>query len=129
MDWLELLQTVCEVCVIPLLGVLTTFAIKYLRAKEKQVLDKIESDTGDKYASMVADTIADCVAATTQTYVQALKDRDLFDGEAQKHALEMTKNAVLDILNDDAKDYLVNVYGDLNAYLTTKIEAEIKFQK
>ena len=129
MDWLELLQTVCEVCVIPLLGVLTTFAIKYLRAKEKQVLDKIDGDTGDKYASMVADTIADCVAATTQTYVQALKDKDLFDGDAQKQALEMTKNAVLNILSEDAKDYLVNVYGDLNAYLTTKIEAEIKFQK
>ena len=38
-------------------------------------------------------------------------------------------NAVLDILTDEAKDYLIEVYGDLTSYLTTKIEAEVNLNK
>jgi hypothetical protein len=51
MDWLELLYDIMEVCLIPLLGVLTAFAIKWLRAKEIEVLDRVDSEMADKYIS------------------------------------------------------------------------------
>jgi hypothetical protein len=41
----------------------------------------------------------------------------------------MSMDAVLAVLTDDAKEYLTNAFGDLDAYLTTKIEAEVKAQK
>ena len=41
----------------------------------------------------------------------------------------MTYNAVLNVLTDDAKDYLSAIYGDLGAYMTTKIEAEVQNAK
>ena len=49
MDWLEILYQILEVCVIPLLGILTAFLVKWLRAKELEVLDKIDSETANKY--------------------------------------------------------------------------------
>ena len=67
MDWLELLYKIAEVCLIPLLGVLTAFFIKWLKAKEAELLVKVENDTADKYIAMVAQTITDCVIATNQT--------------------------------------------------------------
>ena len=129
MDWLELLPKIFDLCIFPLLLVLTAFFIKWLNAKEVEVLNKIENDTADKYTAMIFETIRDCVSATTQTYVESLKKQGKFDGEAQKTAFQMTLDAVLAVLTEDAKAYLAEAYGDINAYLSTKIEAEVKAQK
>ena len=129
MDWLELLYKIAEVCLIPLLGVLTAFFIKWLKAKEAELLVKVENDTADKYISMVAQTITDCVIATNQTYVETLKKQGSFDTEAQKIAFQKTLDAVIAVLSDDAKAYLSELYGDVTAYLTTRIEAEVNLQK
>lgn len=129
MEWLDLLQDVLQVCIVPLLGVLTAYVVKWLKAKEEEVLVKVENETADKYLAMVFETVRDCVSATTQTYVDALKKNGAFTAEAQKEAFQKTYDAVLAVLTDDAKEYLVAVYGDLNAYLITKIEAEVKAQK
>jgi hypothetical protein len=129
MDWLELLYKIAEVCLIPLLGVLTAFFIKWLKAKETELLVKVENDTADKYVSMVAQTITDCVIATNQTYVETLKKQGSFDAEAQKIAFQKTLDAVIAVLSDDAKAYLSELYGDATAYLTTRIEAEVNLQK
>ena len=95
MDWLEILYQILEVCVIPLLGILTTFLVKWLRAKELEVLDKIDSETADKYIAMLFDTIAACVSTTTETYVKALKAEGKFDAEAQKIAFNKTYEAII----------------------------------
>lgn len=129
MDWLEILYKIAEVCLIPLLGVLTAFFIKWLKAKEAELLVKVENDTADKYVSMVARTITDCVIATNQTYVETLKKQGSFDAEAQKIAFQKTLDAVIAVLSDDAKAYLSELYGDVTAYLTTRIEAEVNLQK
>lgn len=129
MDWMELVYDILKLCIIPMLGVLTTYAVKWLSAKETEVLERVDNETADKYLTMIFETVRDCVSATTQTYVDTLKKKGSFDAEAQKEAFKMTYDAVISILADDAKDYIVEVYGDLTAYLTTKIEAEVKAQK
>ena len=129
MDWLDLLYDIFKLCVIPLLSVLTTYAVKWLDAKRVETLNKLENDKADKYAAMVFETVRDCVSATTQTYVDSLKKQGSFDMEAQKIAFQMTFDAVMSVLTEDAKTYLANVYGDITAYLTNRIEAEVKAQK
>ena len=129
MDWLEILYKILEVCLIPLLGVVTTFFIKWLKAKEEEVLVKIDNDTADKYVAMLFDTISTCVSATTQTYVEALKKEGKFDAEAQKKAFEQTYEAVIASLTEEAKVYLTTIYGDLSTFLMVRIEAEVKAQK
>jgi hypothetical protein len=129
MDWLELLYKILEVCLIPLLGIATTFLIKWLNTKKEEVLMKIDNEMADKYVAMVFETIATCVSATTQTYVDALKKEGKFDAEAQKIAFEKTYKAVLSTLTDEAKEYLAALYGDLQSFLTARIEAEVKAQK
>ena len=129
MDWLEIAQQVVNVCIIPLLGIATAYFIKWIRAKEEEVLVKVENDTADKYISMVAQTITDCVIATNQTYVEALKKDNAFTKEAQQIAFQKTLDAVLAVLSDDAKEYLAALYGDATAYLKTRIEAEVNLQK
>lgn len=129
MEWMELLSQIFEVCIIPLLGVLTTFFVKWVKTRSKETQANIDNATLAKYMDMLTQTITDCVIATNQTYVESLKKQGAFNLEAQKEAFNLTKNAVLEILSDDAKEYLSTAIGDLNVYITKKIEAEVKLNK
>ena len=129
MDWLNLLTQIFEVCIIPLLGILTTYIVKYIQVKSAEITEKTDNVIADKYTVMLADTITACVLATNQTYVEALKKQGKFDAEAQKVAFNMTLNAVMEILSEDAKKYLSEAFGDLNSYITSQIEASVNVNK
>lgn len=129
MEWLPLLYQILEVCIIPLLGILTAYIVKYINIKSEEIQGKVENDMADKYIAMLADTISACVVATNQTYVEALKKQNAFTAEAQKEAFNLTFNAVMSVLTEDAKKYLSEAYGDLTTYITNKIEAEVNLSK
>ena len=129
MEWLPLLYQILEVCVIPLLGILTAYIVKYINMKSAEIQNQVDNNIADKYINMLSDTITACVIATNQTYVEALKKENAFTQEAQKRAFRLTYNAVMDVLTDEAKYYLTEIYGDLTAYITTKIEAEVNLSK
>ena len=129
MEWLPILYQIIEVCVVPLLGILTAYFVKFINLKSAEFQAKVENDTADKYIAMLADTITTCVVATNQTYVEALKKDNAFTKEAQQEALRQTLGAVMAVLSEDAKEYLSSIYGDLTAYITTRIEAEVQLNK
>lgn len=125
----DLITSIFQVCIIPLLSVLTAFFVKWVNVKSNEIKVNIDDATLVKYIDMLNNTITDCVIATNQTYVEALKQQGKFDIEAQKTAFQMTSKAVLDILSDDAKEYLTAAVGDLNVYIAKKIEAEVNLNK
>ena len=134
--WIELLSQIFEVCLVPLLGILTTFLVSFIKTKKAEVLNKISADkteeekkTLEKYLNLVETTVVDCVQATNQTYVETLKAEGSFDAEAQKVAFNKTLESVLGILSDDAKEYLTEIFGDLNTYLTNLIESKVNTSK
>ena len=58
----------------------------------------------------------------------AIKDYNKLT-EAQKEAFNQTYTAVMNILSEEAKKYLTVAVGDLNLYITQKIEAEVNANK
>lgn len=129
MEWTELLADIFQVCILPLLGVLTAFFVKWVNAQSAKIQTNIDDATLKKYMDMLTQTISDCVIATNQTYVESLKQQGKFDLDAQKEAFNLTKDAVLAILSTEAQTYLSTAVGDLNAYITKKIEAEVNLNK
>ena len=126
---MELLSQIFEVCIIPLLGVLTTFLVRYINAKMKTLVDTISDEKQKKYIEMLNNTITDCVIATTQTYVDTLKKQGKFDKEAQEKAFLMTFNAVSGLLTEESKKYLNEAIEDLDLYIKQKIESEVNINK
>ena len=126
---MEILQQIFELCVVPLLGILTTYLVKLIRKKNKELDEKVSNNISRKYIDMLADTITNCVVSTNQTYVDALKEANAFDKEAQEKAFELTYNKIMNVLTEEAKEYLTAIYGDLEIYITTKIESEVKSHK
>ena len=126
---MELISQIFEVCIIPLLGVLTAYFIKFVNVKSMEINNNTKNEITKKYINMLNNTITDCVIATTQTYVDTLKKQGEFDVEAQKIAFNMTYEAVIKLLTDEAQQYLNETIGDLNLYIAQKIEAEVNLNK
>lgn len=129
MDWMKLLQEIFYVCVIPLLGVLTTYLVQFLKVKGNQIAESVDNELAAKYIKMLTETICTCVDETNQTYVDALKASGSFDAEAQKEAFTKCKDAVMKILSNEAKEYLASIYGDLDKFIESMIEAQVKQAK
>ena len=129
MEWMVILQQVFELCIIPLLGIVTFYIVQFIKTKTEELNANNSNEVLSKYIEMLSNTICECVIATNQTYVDSLKAQGKFDAEAQKKAFEMTYNSVISILTDEAKIYLTNIYGDLTAYITNMIEAEVNKNK
>lgn len=105
------------------------YFLVYLNKKKKALQQELDNDIASKYLDMIEQTITDCVIATNQTYVEALKKQDAFTPEAQEVAFQKTLNAVLAILTDDCKLYLESVTNDVTGYLEAKIESEVNLVK
>lgn len=125
MNWLEILEQVFQIVIIPLLGIGTLYVIGLIKTKKQAILKDIDNDIVVKYVNLLEQTIVDCVIATNQTYVNNLKQQGKFDAEAQKVAFQKTYEAVMAILTEDAKEYLGYALGDLEVYVTNKIESTV----
>ena len=129
MEWMVILQQIFELCIIPLLGIVTFYIVQFIKTKTEELNANNSNEILSKYVEMLSNTICECVIATNQTYVDSLKAQGKFDAEAQKKAFELTYNSVINILTDEAKVYLTSIYGDLTAYITNMIEAEVNKNK
>lgn len=125
MEWLELLKEIMQVCFVPMMGVLTAFIVDLIITKRDELNRKSENEIVNRYINLASDTIISCVQETNQTYVNALKDKDLFDAEAQKEAFKRTYENVLAVLGEKGQKILGLIYGDLNTFLVTSIESTV----
>jgi hypothetical protein len=129
MEIMNLIAQIFEVCIIPLMGILTAYFVKWIGVKTEELKEETKNEKTEKYLNMLNNTITNCVIATTQTYVDTLKAQGAFDMEAQKTAFTMTYDAVAKLLTNEATEYLNEAVGDLNLYITQKIEAEVNLNK
>ncbi len=129
MNTQELVATIFQIVIIPLLAVLTSYAVKWINAKAKELKAFTDNSYAHKYIDMLQDTIVKTVIAVNQTYVDALKQQNAFDKAAQEEAFKRVYESVMLSLTEDAYDYLNSVIGDLQEYITTQIEAAVKEHK
>ncbi len=125
----QLVAQIFQICIIPLLGILTTFLVAWIKSKKDALKQQTDSELAKKYLDMLDNTITDCVIAMNQTYVNSLKQQGKFDSEAQKKAFTDVYNKVIAILGQDAIEYLNSAVGDLNEYISSKIEKEVNSNK
>lgn len=125
MDYINLIEQIFQICIIPLIGILTSYLVAVLKKKKTEIETKVENETLKKYLNLLDDTVIRCIETTNQTYVNSLKDQGKFDAEAQQKAFNQTYESIINILGQDAISYLNNIFGDLNQYISSKIESEI----
>ena len=122
MDWAEIgTQIILGIIgvLITGLGTLITFLInKYVKN------DKLKT-----ILSSLNETVRNAASEVYQTYVEALKDKDMFTEEAQKEALEKALVIIKNNLPTDVMNWVKENYSDIDAYFKSLIEAAIGLLK
>lgn len=94
------------------------------RVEEKTKSEKLAQAV--ERASVVVEQV---VVAVTQTYVDDLKKSGSFDGDAQKQALTMAKEAASSLISDEVQRLITEHYNDFSEWLLSAIEAAVARSK
>lgn len=125
----EVLEVLIKVVLIPAIPVLVKYAVDALKEWAESKALESDNEAVAEYIMEITEVISQAVICTTQTYVDSLKAQGKFDAEAQKIAFEKTKTTVLALLAQDAKDFIADMYGDVDLWLDTKIEQVVNESK
>lgn len=121
----ETIQQIVSVC-LPLLCLLITVGVAYAAALHRRETTKIEkvldNETAAHYIGMAGAAVAQSVAYVAQTYADELKKTGTFDKEAQQQAFKIAKARAVQILGPVVMQALGEIYGDVDLWITTKIE-------
>ena len=117
----ELLQAVLY----PVVSILAIFLINFIKQYSVKLQAQTEDDRIDKYIKLAEQLIVDTVKETNQTFVDIQKADGTFDKEAWVVAFNKTKGNVVGLLTVAEKEAIAQVYGDVDAWHNTKIEATV----
>ena len=109
--------------------VCAAYLIQYLRRKSEQIIAQTDNMTIKAFLAEATDAVSTVVTYTSQTFVDTLKKEGTFDKDKQQEALNKSLDKAISLLSEPAKKALEDIYRDLGAYLTSKIEAEVRSQK
>lgn len=76
-----------------------------------------------------ANAVFNAVSDVNQTYVDSLKESDKFDEAAQKRAFADALATAKKSLTTETILFIKETFGDVDAYLTPMIEAQVRSQK
>lgn len=122
MEWNVILICVVVSIVVPIIAGLLAWGISVLK---KLVNEKIDNATLKAVLNDGLTVLENSVKYTYQTYVEGMKNKDIFDADAQKQALQMAKDKALSMLSEGFINMIKDMYGDVNNWLETNIESTI----
>ncbi|MBS6062722.1 MAG: hypothetical protein KH972_02505 [Peptostreptococcaceae bacterium] len=111
------------------MSIVSAFLVRYLGAKTEQSKKEVINGTKEKCLEILNAIIVKSVVAVNQTMVDSLKKEGAFTEEKKTEAFNKALTNVNKVLNDSAKKILEEELGDLDTYIKTNIEAEVKAQK
>ena len=125
----DFLTTLLQAVLVAAVHVCAAFIGKGIKALADYMGRKSESDVAKRFLDAVADAVSTAVTYTSQVYVDKLKETGQFTKENQQEALGLAVAQAKNLLTAEATAFLESAYGDLNEYLKSRIEAEVRNQK
>lgn len=119
---INIISVLVSAVVLPLLSIAGTKLVQLINSK-------INNNKAANFLSTATTIVINAVRSVFQTYVEALKKEDKFDESSQKVALLKARNIALSQMTDDVKKYIIDTYGDLDAWVNINIESTINILK
>lgn len=114
----EVLAYVASALIVALVSWLSERLISFVNSKIKN--QKVVT-----CVTAISNAVTNAVKATQQEFVDNLKKTGTFDEAAQKEALEMAKNKVIEVLSEETKKFIKDNYGDIDPWLVTAIHSAL----
>lgn len=118
MDWQTILLSAVSIMLTSLVTWLSQRLITWINLK-------LSNTKSGKFLADAVEVVTRAVKVTYQTYVESLKEKDIFTGEAQAEALQKARDMALDQLSQDIQDYISENFGNLDVWINSMIESVI----
>lgn len=125
----EILLLLLQAVIIATVPVITMAVKGGITGVIEAMKERTDNDKMKVYLDQIGDAVKTAVSCTSQTYVDSLKKDGAFNREEQKAALAKSLEAARASLSPWVKNFIISTYGDLDAYLIQRIEAEVRSQK
>lgn len=114
---------------VPLIAAVSAWLIAFLRQQTIKLQDKIKDEKVKRLIDIAENVITQSVTAVSQTYVSALKKDGQFNKDEQVKAFEMSREKIYKLLTNDTIQTIQENYGDIEEWITTKIEETVNKNK
>lgn len=128
----ELIQDILYIIITSAGLLLVRELMDFISAKVDEVQTNKEiknNELMNQYIDMAQQVVYDVVLSVSQTYTETLKKQGNFNKEAQEKAKEMAMNTAKTLISYEAKKAIIDIYGNLDEYLSTQIESLVKQTK
>lgn len=132
MEFTEMLNYVFYIVLTVILPVVAKYAIDLIKTKIKEsniITDATKNDDLNQIVESALSDVMDAVLYINQVYVDSLKSSGHFDKAAQKKAFNRAYAEAINIISDEAKKIIEQLYGSFDKWLKLKIEASVNMAK
>jgi hypothetical protein len=126
MNWDAILLDIVKGLAVALAGTITGYVIAGIRIAFKWIGSKFTDATLKRIVNNIEKTIEEAVEATEQTIVKTAKAINSWDEVKKGEAFKYAFDSVVATTNEKAKAMVTVAYGDLNVWLTNKIQTSVK---
>ncbi len=132
MEFSEMINYILYVVLTVILPVVATYAVNLIKAKIKEsniVADATKNENMTKIIEGALSDVMDAVLYINQIYVDALKSSGSFNKDAQKNAFNRAYVEAMNMISDESKKIIEQVYGSFDKWLKLKIETSVNVAK
>ena len=132
MEFSEMLNYVLYVVLTVILPVVAKYAVDLIKTKIKEsniIADATKNEDLSKIVESALSDVMDAVLYINQVYVDSLKSSGKFDKEAQAEAFNRAYVEAMNMISDEAKKIIEQLYGSFDKWLQLKIESSVNMAK
>ncbi len=132
MEFSEVLNYCLYIVLTVLLPVVAKYAVDLIKTKIKESTIIEEATKNENASNLVKDALSDVMDAVlyvNQVYTESLKASGNFDEAAQKEAFNRAYVEAVNMISDEAKKVINELYGSFDKWLQLKIESSVNMAK
>lgn len=132
MEFSEVLNYVLYVVLTVILPVVAKYVVDLIKTKIKEsniIADATKNEDLSKIVESALSDVMDAVLYINQIYVDSLKSSEKFDKEAQEEAFNRAYTEAMNMISDEAKKVIEQLYGSFDKWLKLKIESSVNMAK
>lgn len=132
MELSEVLNYCLYIVLTVILPVVAKYAVDLIKTKIKEsniIADATKNEDLSKIVEGALSDVMDAVLYINQIYVDSLKSSGKFNKEAQEEAFNRAYAEAMNMISEEAKNVIEQLYGSFDKWLKLKIESSVNMAK
>ena len=132
MEFSEVLNYCLYIVLTVILPVVATYVVNLIKTKIKEsniIADATKNEDLSTIVEGALSDVMDAVLYVNQVYTDSLKASGKFDKAAQEEAFNRAYTEAMNLISDETKKVITQVYGSFDKWLQLKIESSVNMAK